>query len=56
MSEIKRLYPEDCQDIICPFCGEKDFDRWGLKLHLEAGHCDEYSKVHCPLSNKEAVK
>ncbi len=34
MSETKTL-------IECPFCGEDDFDKIGLKIHL-AFHCNEY--------------
>ena len=29
----------------CPFCGEKDFDRLGLKIHFIRGYCDEYEKL-----------
>lgn len=29
--------------ITCPFCGGMDFDKIGLKIHLESGHCDEYN-------------
>jgi hypothetical protein len=31
------------QDIICPFCGEKDFDLVGLKIHIVMGWCDVYN-------------
>ena len=34
--------------IECPFCGEKDFDKIGLKYHLE-NHCNEYR--HIPDAN-----
>ena len=30
--------------ITCPFCGEADFDRVGLKHHLE-NNCDEYNNT-----------
>ena len=30
-------------DIICPFCGEIDFDLEGLKMHLFYGWCDAYN-------------
>jgi hypothetical protein len=29
----------DC-DVVCPFCGEGDFDLIGLKIHLWSGHCE----------------
>ena len=29
-------------NIICPFCGEEDFDLIGLKHHLQ-NHCEEYA-------------
>jgi hypothetical protein len=35
-------------DVVCPFCGEGEFDKIGLKLHLERGHCDEYREVDVP--------
>ena len=31
--------------ISCPFCGGLDFDKIGLKIHLESGHCDEYNET-----------
>ena len=30
--------------IECPFCSEKDFDKIGLKYHLE-NHCEEYKNT-----------
>ena len=30
-------------DVVCPFCGECDFDLIGLKLHLKAGHCEVWN-------------
>ena len=29
--------------VICPFCGEKDFDLIGLKTHFERGWCHEFT-------------
>lgn len=29
---------------VCPFCGERDFDAWGLKLHLMMW-CAPYAEV-----------
>ena len=29
----------------CPFCGEGDFDKPGLKSHLEHGDCEEYNNA-----------
>lgn len=36
--------------IICPFCGEEDFDLIGLKIHLIVGWCDPFKD--CPTSFK----
>lgn len=33
------------EDIICPFCGEKGFDKIGLKLHIERSRCDDYNNI-----------
>ena len=33
------------QDVVCPFCGEGDFDLIGLKIHLKMGHCDAYENM-----------
>jgi hypothetical protein len=33
--------------LVCPFCAEDDFDRPGLKQHLER-YCEEYKKVRLP--------
>jgi len=30
--------------IVCPFCGEDDFDKEGLKGHL-VHDCEEYAKI-----------
>lgn len=30
--------------VVCPYCGEKDFDLVGLKNHLLA-HCDKFRKT-----------
>jgi hypothetical protein len=32
------------ESLVCPFCGEKDFDKIGLKHHLEH-YCEEYLKT-----------
>lgn len=31
--------------VICPFCGETDFDLIGLKTHLNNGDCDVYNNT-----------
>jgi hypothetical protein len=41
---VEKAFNDDNQDIICPFCGERDFDKAGLKFHLQ-NHCEEYDKV-----------
>ncbi|MBA7499218.1 hypothetical protein ES704_01958 [subsurface metagenome] len=42
-AEVERLkqHYEQRQDIVCPFCGEDDFDKVGLKYHL-----DTYCKIY----------
>jgi len=42
---------EDKSDITCPFCGEKGFDKYGLKYHLERW-CKEYSDADKVKSNE----
>ena len=41
MAEVKKV-----SGIICPFCGEDDFDLIGLKIHLNVGWCDPFN--NCP--------
>lgn len=31
--------------LICPFCGEGDFDAVGLKMHLAFGWCEPYQNI-----------
>lgn len=38
----KKTTPD--HDIVCPFCGEDDFDKEGLKYHL-GKYCEEYANV-----------
>lgn len=33
---------EKC-DIVCPFCGDSDFDHIGLKIHLT--YCEKYANT-----------
>lgn len=28
---------------VCPFCGDDGFDLIGLKIHINAGHCDAFN-------------
>jgi transposase-like protein len=41
--EIQSMLRE-CQNLYCPFCGEFDFDRIGLKSHITF-HCDSFRDV-----------
>jgi hypothetical protein len=52
-SEMKRsgmkvdsdaLSSDDC-DVVCPFCGEGDFDLVGLKTHFLRGWCDKFNET-----------
>jgi len=31
-------------DIVCPFCGEDDYDKAGLRHHLK-NYCEEFNSV-----------
>ena len=42
MREFDKL--DETGDIICPFCGEEDFDRIGLKQHL-AQWCEPFKEL-----------
>jgi hypothetical protein len=35
-------------NIICPFCGQEDFDLIGLKDHFRKGYCDIYNNTISP--------
>jgi len=32
------------EEVSCPFCGEGDFDRIGLKSHLLHGDCQQFNE------------
>jgi hypothetical protein len=34
--------------LTCPFCSETDFDKIGLKFHLQRGHCDVFNDTPVP--------
>lgn len=38
------LHPSG-SEVICPFCGEGDFDLPGLKHHLRTGFCQKWDEV-----------
>ena len=49
---------QDNQDVICPFCGEGDFDLIGIKNHFLRGHCDIYNDtplVGTPINTAAAI-
>ncbi len=29
----------------CPWCGEEDFDLYGLKLHILNGWCEKFNEL-----------
>lgn len=31
--------------ITCPFCGETEFDKVGLWVHISRGWCDQYEEI-----------
>lgn len=31
--------------VVCPFCGESDFDLVGLKMHLTLVGCEQYENL-----------
>ena len=43
-------YNEDNQDIVCPFCGEADFDKSGLKGHFQNDGCEVYNSTEYKIS------
>lgn len=44
MEELESGVLDKPQDLVCPFCHDKDFDAIGLKYHLIM-YCDEYAAV-----------
>ena len=43
---FKRNNKSEIDELLCcPFCGEDDFDKEGLKGHIENGWCEEYNKT-----------
>ena len=45
-SEVKKLQQAHVSGmLVCPFCGEVDFDKEGLKYHLET-YCNEYQQTN----------
>jgi hypothetical protein len=32
--------------ILCPWCGDGDFDLIGLKIHIDSGWCPEYNHAN----------
>lgn len=47
-----RSIPEGGMDkktnLTCPFCGETDFDKVGLKIHIINGWCEEFENTEVP--------
>lgn len=41
---VRVIWGTGSLDITCPFCGESEFDKQGLKYHLH-NYCEEYQKV-----------
>lgn len=45
MEKIESLLPKpNPQDVVCPFCGEDDFDLIGLKKHITC-YCEKYAET-----------
>ena len=40
--------PKESDLLCCPFCGEGDFDKIGLKGHLEHMDCEIYNNIETP--------
>ena len=32
-------------DVVCPFCSDREFDLEGLKTHFENGWCEKYNET-----------
>ena len=45
MEPVEIVEKVDPTFISCPFCGEDDFDLFGLKIHIEMGWCDVYNNL-----------
>lgn len=44
--EVKKLKQAHVSGmLVCPFCGDVDFDKEGLKYHLD-NYCDEYRQIN----------
>lgn len=37
--------PYGTVDLLCPFCGDADFDIIGLKNHIARGWCDAFNQT-----------
>jgi hypothetical protein len=42
---LNELITDPKEFITCPFCGEEDFDKPGLKSHLEHGDCEVWNNT-----------
>jgi hypothetical protein len=40
-------------DLTCPLCGETDFDKVVLKIHIINGWCDEFENTKVPERYKQ---
>lgn len=47
MGEREQVTSDERAYVKCPFCGEDDFDLWGLKMHL-IRWCDVYDQLKQP--------
>jgi len=44
------------EEIDCPFCGEQDFDKIGLKWHLTSGNCETFNNTSSDVTYKPVQK
>lgn len=44
----------EVQYIKCPWCGEDDFDLYGLKLHV--AHCEKFAECDDPVREHTCVR
>ncbi len=42
------INPNNKEDVACQWCGEKEFDAPGLKLHLQRGWCPVFEAISTP--------
>lgn len=45
LNEIRAIAVSASAGLVCPFCGDDDFDQIGLKRHLILGYCEKFEII-----------